>query len=357
MNYVDIKELGIHSKGPAVTIYLSCEFEKRSVEKLNHLFGKAMAQLKEQFPQEAPDVKLDVHFIQSQIDFSQKYLKSVAIFVNKHIARVYGLPFALPDTISLDATFLLAPLIYALNRHDRFWLLLLHKTPHLFCGYEDALVEVVHKHRTREGEKAYDIQDAAGEICTIPVDQWGARCRYKTSEEFIAALDGYLEHFIDDERLPLLVTGAPDQVDLFKQHSRYAPEAHVLKQSALLLPELLKQALPVVHKLYAEHRKADLKAVKDACKAKMCAQGAEAVFKAAHQDRIKVLVVERTLKVPGCEDQARADAHKATHCGSLKPIDLVDEIIRVCRSKGVEVSLFEHGELEEFDGIAAALTD
>src|SRR5205085_1134474 len=121
--------------------------------------------------------------------------------------------------------------------------------------------------------------------------------------------------------------------------------------------ELLKLAWPHIKKYYEHWQRENLKELKDAVKAQLVVQGVEAVWKAIRQDRVRLLCVERDLHQPACENLATTEVTPGKVCGNLRAIDAIDEILEIARSKGVRVSLYEHGELKEFDALAAVLTD
>lgn len=359
MNRVDLKELGVSLAVPSITIYVSILGEVRPLEKLHHMFGKALAQAREQYPEKMDGLAKEIQVYLAQINV-EKNCESVVFFINKYVARAYALPFNLPDTINISNMFETKPILAILNRLPLAWVLVIRShTPYLFEVYESALLEVVHRHNTWTGEQVERLSDMGGEVCAIPVTEWGAKCRYATPKEFMAKIDGYLKHFINANREPLVVVANIEDLDNFEQYSKHQEFAQMVSAVNDLFSheELLKRAWPLIMKQYAAFQKEDLHELKDAVKAKLSVQGVEAVWTAARQDRIRLLCVDRKLQKAACENLATTVATPGTECGSLRPIDMVDEIIELARGKGIRVSFCDASELKAYGGIAAILTD
>lgn len=370
MNRVDLKELGVSLATPSITVYITLVGEVRPLEKIHHMFGQALKEARQKFPENMNGIAQEIQAYIAQINI-EKDCKSVAFFMNKYVARAYALPFELKDAIYIEKMFVTKPILAILNRLPLGWVLVIRShTPYLFEVYETALVEVVHRHNTWTGERVERLSDMGGEVCEIPVTEWGAKCRYATPQEFMTKIDGYLKHFIHDYSAhdgipghahiePLIVFA--DQKDLmtFEKFSCYAEFAQTVAAARDLFSheELLKRATPLIQKQYAQFKREDLHELKDALKAKLGVEGVEAVWTAARQDRIRLLCVDRSLQQPACEDLATTVAKPGTQCGSLRPIDMVDEIIELARGKGIRVSFYDDHELVVHGGIAAVLTD
>jgi len=359
MNHVDLRELSVHATSPALTVFVSLQNERRRVDKVNAMYGQARAEFKKKYPQDWEKILVDVHVLLSHVDIEKDCL-GVVLFLNKSLARAYPVAFEVQDTIFCGNHFLTRPLAHALNRLQRFWLLLLHnQTPYLFEGYDHTLSEVVHKHMTRTGEESFEVQEAAGKVCTMPTQQWGPQCRYASVQDYIKKIDAYLDHFFSTEDLPLVVVGSRSDLEKFEQYSTFHEKiiANHAIEGVFSTEALLKAVLPAVRRHAAKIVKQELKELAQAHKANLTAQGAEAVFKIVRSDRARLVCVERQLQESACEDLATASAKKGTDCGSLKKIDIIDEVLELCASKGIRVALLDKGVMAEYDGIAAILTD
>jgi hypothetical protein len=370
MNRVDLKELGVSITTPSLTIFMSLQFERRPVEKFHHLFGKAMAALKERYPDQMAGIVTDVQVLLSQVDLEQNF-QSVALFINKYSARAYVLPFDLPDTIHVDKSFFIQPILNILNRVTFGWVIVIrHSVPYLFEAYEHSLLEVVHRHNGWQGERVEKMSDVGGQICEMPVERWGAQCRYATPQEFIAKIDAYLKHFLTGcstdngvaghgNLAPLVLVAGQRDLDAFEQYSAYRDFAKLVpaQQNIFSQEELLKRAWPLISNYYGHWQRENLKELQEAVKAELVVKGVEAVWKAIRQDRVRLLCVERDLHLPACENLATTEVTPGTSCGNLRAIDAIDEILEIARSKGVRVSLYDHGELKAYDAIAAVLAD
>ena len=303
MNRVDLKELGVSLTTPSVTIFIFCQFEHRRVEKFHHWFGKAMAELRERYPDQMAGIVTDVQVLLSQVDLEQN-CASVALFINKYIARAYVLPFELPDMIHIDKGFYIQPVLNILNRVTFGWVVVIrNNVPYLFEAYENSLLEVVHRHNSWQGEQVERMSDAGGQICEMPVERWGAQCRYATPQEFIAKIDAYLKHFLtgcttDNEvaghgnLAPLVLVAAQHDLDAFEHYSIYRDFVMTVpaQQNIFSPAELLKRAWPLIKKYYEHWQKENLKELKDGVKAQIVVQGIEAVWKAIRQDRVRLLM-------------------------------------------------------------------
>ena len=365
MNRVDLRELAICHCKPSLTLLISCEHVRskvdRRVEKLHEMFGAAMAQIKNQYNEhELAGFVQEPHLLESQIEIDDPTCESVAIFVNKTIARAYALPFDLPDTTIINNMFGCFEVQKVLNRIPRYWLLVIrNQVPYLFEGYESSVTEVVHRHTSWQGEETFEAQDLGGLVCDLPMQQWGSQCRYQNIEEFYAKLDAYLRHFLEVDKLPLVLLAGGEDIEQFKKHSVYNKHVLVSSEMVALLSQaqMAKMMWPSVKKYYDHQRTQHLHLMREACEAHMCLTNVADIWKALHEDRIRMLCVEEQLHQTACEDLAHAKVTVKPSCGSLRSIDIIDDILELAISKNISVSLHPQDGLSAYHGIVALIRE
>lgn len=325
------------------------------------MFGAAMAQIKKQYSDhELAGFVKEPHLLESQIEIDDENCKSVVIFVNKSIARAYALPFDLPDTTYINDMFACFEVQKILNRIPRYWLLVIRRqVPYLFEGYASTVTEVVHRHTSWQGEEVFEAQDLGGLVCDLPAQQWGAQCRYQNIEEFYAKLDHYLRHFLEVDKLPLVLLAEGEDIEQFKQHSAYSKHVLVSSQMVALLSQtqMAKMMWSSVKKHYDHQRAEHLELMVDASEAHMCLTNAADIWKALHEDRIRLLCVEEQLHQAACEDLAHAKVTVKPSCGSLRSIDIIDDIIELAIGKNIPVSIYPKDALSAYHGIAALIRE
>lgn len=365
MNRVDLRELAICHCKPSLTLLISCEDMRikvgRRVEKLHEMFGAAMKQIKEQYNEhELAGFVQEPHLLESQIEIDDPTCESVAIFVNKSVARAYALPFDLPDTTIINDMFACFEVQKVLNRIPRYWLLVIrHQIPYLFEGYESSVSEVIHRHTNWQGEEVFEAEDLGGLVCDLPTQQWGAQCRYQNNEEFYAKVDAYLGHFLDVDRLPLVLLASAEDIEQFKKYSSYGKSVIASSEMIALLSQaqMAKMMWPSVKKYYDHQRTQHLHLIREACEAHLCLTNVADIWKVLHEDRVRMLCVEEQLHQAACEDLAHAKVTIKSSCGHLRSIDVIDDIIELALSKGITVSLYPKGELSAYHGIVALIRE
>ena len=122
---------------------------------------------------------------------------------NQDFGVKYYLPFALPERVVVEETFLTRDLVFAMNRTPRYWVLVFSEQPtRLFEGTRDTLVEV------QEGGFPMT-HEGPGGATSLP-GGFGVNVsatRDERHRQFFRAVDEALKPFQADDPLPLAVVG------------------------------------------------------------------------------------------------------------------------------------------------------
>lgn len=358
MNYADIRELGVYQKGLAVSLYVVCNDRWGCINKINAMCLEAAAQVRTKYPNpegEALAKKLESLYSRIPVE---SHIRGVALFINESITWVYPLPYTTEDAIIIANRFVTEGIVHNLGRAMRYWLLVLfHGKPFLFDGYDDTILEIVHRHVLKDREEKVDINDLAGRVCREKTS-WGVNCRYATVKEFIRVVDRDLQHFIEADPLPIVCCADQQSLEAFRTYSYYAdrvllsiPIDHLYDRE-----DLQEQLWPLVQKSYAHLQKEMLIKLQEACEAHLCAQGIVQVWRALHEGRAQFICISRGYTEQICALPATDTIVISSSChdGTIK--DGVDALIELALRLGVPLCWYSDNSLQEFSHVAAIVS-
>jgi hypothetical protein len=356
MNYRDIRELAIYQGKPAASLYIACNDRFGCINKINALCLDAARKIRTMYSfaqGEALAKKLESLYSHIPVE---PHIKSIALFVNDSIAWAYALPYSVEDTIYVADRFMLDIIIRRLGRAVRYWVLVIyHGRPFLFDGFEDVLLEIVHRHYLKTSEEQFGVDGLAGKICGPNISLWGRNCRYTTPEEFVRELDHSLIHFIESDPLPIVCCGDVSSVDAFRTHSMYGDRV-LLSMPLTHLPDredLQAKVWPLAQRGYDHLRKEMLRNLQEACAANLCARGLPEVWRALHEGRVQFMCLEKKYEpilgeLPISDDAAFS---QMCHDGSLK--NGIDALLEIALREAVPFCWYEPAALSKYRHTAA----
>jgi len=353
MNYIDIRELSVH-RGPSVSMYVSCGDPLQFAQKWDAACSRALELVQAQIdPEDAKFVCESIESVRSR-SVEHTAMQSVVLFANQFVAWMYPLPFVVDDVTIIGSMFVLQPLEQYLNRTIRYWVLVLFKgTPFLLEGYPDHLIELIHRHNSVDGEQMYDVIDAAGNVCE---QVWGKHCRYASQQEFISIVDGYLQHFLIGDPIPLVVIADAESLASFQKYSEYTERAvmtHAIT-SLLNLSEMHTLIWASFKKAYGHLADAwGRKIISLTTEAR--AFGVNEVWDALNRRRVIAICVSKGLEHSACELPIATQFTDDDLCRDGSKVDAVDRIISRAMLRGISVYWCDPVLLKDHRDIVAAV--
>lgn len=318
MNRRDIQELRIHVGYPAITIIMPCD-KKR---------------IKEKFAEIVNNLDCEVQLVTSllaQFDVVYDQLMcpsekaTVALFVNKYLARIYFLPFELKEVATTGHTFKLDLIIGALNRLQRYWVIdCTGGQAKLLEGTEDFLTDV---------EQAY-----------IGIDSPDNPVKYSSH------LKDYERHCLEQDVLPICLLGDSKARSLYMVQSPYRERIFAEVDNPVAI-------WPVMQGYFKQEQNALLKKLQDGVEGTSYVVRIQDILSAARQGEVGELLVEQSYHFDACEEEVtrKVLTGNATCPVGYQKISLVDQIVEAVRSKGGKVIIVPDGSLLEFRRLVALL--
>lgn len=303
---------------------------------------------------DAEPVLMRLESLAKDIDYSH-LLDGLALFVNRDFASAHVLPFAVQERVVIDDTFATRDLVYALNRAQRYWLLVLSEQPtRLYAGAMDSLSEVVDEH--------FPLTFKEPEVSTSRTA--GSRGFDKATlmdekhKHFFRAVDtAFGPHAVADP-LPLLVAGVEHYLAFFRDVSKHTQLiAGELKGNfdKTTVHELEKSCWSHLQSWLDHGEAAALKSLTDAIGAHHAALGIDDVWAAADAGRGAVLLVEQGYRAAAMLLPDGTLATSDSPLGADVIDDIVDEAIERVVQKGGRVVFVKDGALVAHRRIALIL--
>lgn len=145
--------------------------------------------------------------------------RSIALLRSPEVNLAFGLPFEVPELVTVSETFHTKPLLRDAERGRYFVLLLRPGSAELLEGTPGTLAPVEESRMpgALRSALAYGDLSAAGQVTSIAADgqdRAGLRERFR-------ALDAALSAFLDERGTPLVLAGIPEQHAPFRSVSAY----------------------------------------------------------------------------------------------------------------------------------------
>lgn len=346
----------MHMRGyPAVSIlcptHRTYPDNRRDPIQLKELVKEARSRLLAEFePRRVEPLLRRIETLAGAVDHSYN-LDGLAIFVSDDVGELYRLPFPVEPRVVVDESFATRDLIFALNRNQRYRVLLIDPSQtRLFEGNGGKLAEVMTDAFPLEPADAGGRRDDAW--WGVNPDSVHDERRRRFAKEVAEALHPIQEK----DPLPLIVVGSEQWISLFRDATRQGDQ--VIGTVAGSFPVISAQLLarrvePVFLDWRARERDRLMKELDAAVGANRYASGVDQVWRAVRRGRGTALLVEEGYRRPArlhrgglvlewAEDEAAPDVVD----------DIVDEIIEEVVARGGQVLFYPDGALDRHQRIA-----
>lgn len=351
----DLNQLQSLIKIPALSILLpthrTSPDNKQDPIRIKNLVDEAKKRLTTEFSSrelEALFKRLDL--LASEINYRYT-LDGLALYVSHDFAKLYYLPFTVPERVVIDQTFATRDLVYGLHRMQRYWVLLLSQaSTRLIAGTGETLEEV---------QDANFPMQMSGPGATAPLP-YHADSSYldEMHRQFFRQVDRTFGLYTQDDSLPLIVGGVDRQVSFFQEVSEQSQSivgALSGNFDRATLSELAPDVWSIVQSVRKAHQANALEALDSAMNTRSVVSTIEEAWRLANQGRGKLLLVEKNYHVPAI----------LTKDGGLELVDqvggtdimddAVDEVIEAVLAKGGNIALMDDGTLANHQQIALTL--
>lgn len=359
MNRHDLHLLKQAKGYPAVTITLpthrSAPENRQDPIRVKNLVEQATNRLLGEFNKREIEVLVArLQALAESIEY-RNTLDGLALFVTHEFSQLVYLPFSLKERVAVDDTFFLRDLVFAMNRTPRYWVLALSEKPtRLFDATRENLVEITEggfplTHTRPGGEESlpggFGVQKSA--------------YRDERHRQFFRDIDSALKPFLADDPLPLAVVGVDRYLSFYNEVSNHKDAVITTltgshdKTSA---HELGKLVWPLVKASLAEERRQVLSELDKAIGERKFVSTVGEVWRAAHEGRGRLLLVEEDFHYPARVDSSGTQISAAEDVEAPDVMDdAVDEIITAVLEKQGKVVFIENGQLQEHRRIALIL--
>lgn len=323
--------------------------------RVKNLVNKAVDRLLSEFTQrEIEPVLRNLDQIANQIDY--RYVQDgLAIYVHQDFSRLFYLPFPLKERVIIDQSFFTRDLVFALNRTQRYWVLVLSEKPtRLYEGTRDLLTEV-------QAENFPMMHEGPGGEEPLP-GGFGVRKSHIRDEyhrKFFRQVDRALKPFLVNDPLPLVVVGVERYLAFFDEITSHKGQilATLTGNHDQTPPhELAKLVWPLVELNLKEERKRSLLDLEKAIGERKVVTTIGEIWRYAQEGRGQLLLVEENFHYPAkLDDNGRTllPADDPNAPGAID--DAVDEIIEAVLAYRGQVTFLEDGLLSEYHRIAMIL--
>ncbi len=310
-------------------------------------------------------LKMRAHFqrFEEEIDFHAGGGTFVA-FIDEDDIQTFQLPFTTAQKVVVDTTFEVRDLIFTLNRLTTYWVLKLSlKDTRLYFGFEDKLFEDTDFFMPSYDNAFTERRKEYGSLYRSRIGGYDQEKKEtETRKLYFKRIAEKVEEILDETpTIPLFVMGTEKNIGYFRHATKLGKQVAAEipgNYEFLTIGEVGKLIWPEVLR-WVERRRADfLKTeLEEAYKAKRVATGIEEVWKAAVEQRIRILGVERKFIQPAAVKQ---DNPYQIRLGDTAPQgfrlhqDLVDDIIEAAlQKKETEVVFVEPDDLKAHGRIVA----
>lgn len=351
----DLKALQAFVKVPALSIllptYRNFPDNKKDPIRVKNLINEATERLSKEFSSRDLEPLLQrLEALAAEIDYPHT-LDGLALYVSHDFAKLFYLPFAVPERVVIDQTFATRDLVYGLHRAQRYWVFLLSQaSTRLLAGSGSTLEEVFDQSFPME-------MTGPGATTALPYE---ADSSYmdERHRRFFQQVDQAFTAYSEDDSLPLIVGGVVRQISFFQEVSQYRPLiAGTLTGNfdKATLAELGPLVWPLVQTVHAQRQANALEALNSAMNERKVVSTLEEVWRLAQAGRGRLLLVEKGYHAPAIVTDNGGLAVVDQPGGTEIMDDAVDEIIEIVLAKGGEVALVDDGTLAAYQKIALTL--
>ena len=357
MKRSELKKIQSIKEYPSVSILMpthrSFPENQQDPIRLKNLAKRAETRLLAEFSRQ--DVKLimdEINNIIGKIDINH-LMDGLAIFANKKYSGKFILQFPVKERVAVDNTFLTRDLVFALNRSQLYYVLVLgDKAAQVYSGVRDNLTEL----KTGSFPVYNKFRQMLDEADTTHTND-RLEDNIEKARNYFREVDREFKKLNTDSH-PAALAGVEGNIRIFREvSSGYEILAELKgsydKSSASELGIIVWQE---VKKGFAEKRKKVLEQLDDAVGSKKAAFGIDEIWKAANEGRGDTLLVETNYQYPAKLGENGLQLVPVSPGNGPEIMDdAVDEVIEAVVGKGGKVYFVKNGELEKYGRIAAIL--
>ncbi|NJM05385.1 hypothetical protein HC891_02885 [Candidatus Gracilibacteria bacterium] len=360
MNRKDLQHLQAIESYPSLTIILpthrTSPDNQQDPIRLKNLVKEAQDRLLSEFSQrDIAALQKNLDDLVERVDFEHN-LDGLVLFVNADMARMYTVPFDLPERVVIDHTFATRDLVYALNRTQHYWVLLLSEQPtRLFEAVRADLVEV------NDGTPFPMVNKRPGGESRLPggIGVNASQVRDDHERIFFQQVDQAFAEFYAADPQPVAVLSEVRTLASFDAVTRHneAIIARVGGNYDHETPhEIGKIVWPTMSEAFAELRKRSFESLDAALSSKRSASGIVECWRMGQEGRIDLLLVAENYEQPAVLDETGFVLTPVDELGGVDVHDdAVDELIEIVLSKGGRIRFTDPGTLDDHSNIAAVL--
>jgi hypothetical protein len=361
MNRQDLRRLQLYRGAPLLSIIakthrhspenqqdpiLMGNLVKEAVERLSHHVGGATLRQWEQWVNEEV-AKIDWQHTQD----------GLVLFVGEGVREHHKVPFAVDSRVVVDDTFATRDLVRALNRAQRYLVLVLSEKPtRLYHAFRDQLEEITTGGFPME-------HNAQGGSAPLPGGRGvnASAIRDARHRQFFRTVDDALTNLEMEDPLPIVVVGVDRYQAFFREVSRHRDRicgSVIGSHDSTTAPELAKLAWPQVRQWLNDERVRVIEDLDAAAGSARLADTLDDVWRAAHEGRVRTLVVEDNYKQPGVLRDEEGLTLEPVDAVTDEPNhidDAIDDVIETVLLFGGDVTFVPDGSLDNYKRVAAIL--
>jgi len=359
MNRQDLQELQSIRTYPCVSIlsptHRTAPENRQDPIRIRNLVDDAVQRLREEFTaRESAAVEAQITALVDGIDWAHT-LDGIALYASADFGASYILPFSPRERVIIDETFATRDVVYALNRAQRYWVLVLSEKPtRLYEGFRDSVVEVRNRdfpvEHTGPGGSAPLPGGAGINVSAV---------RDEKHRQFFRDIDSALGAILLRDPLPVVVCGVDRYLSFFREIS--ANDEHIKKTLTgsydfLTEPQLASKVWPLMREWLNDTRMKAVDRLKQAVAAQKFASTINDVWQASLDGRVRSLVVEDNYSFAGVLDETGrkvTPVDDPTRPGVID--DVIDELIEEVIRMGGDINFVPDGSLEAHQRVGAIL--
>ncbi len=300
---------------------------------------------------------------EEEIDFHAGGGTFVA-FIDEDDITTFQLPFTSPEKVVVDTTYEVRDLIFTLNRLTAYWVLKLSlKDTRLYFGFEDKLFEDSDFFMPSYDNAFTERRKEYGSLYRSRIGGYDQEKKeMETRKLYFKRIADKVEEILEETpNIPLFVMGTEKNLGYFRNATKLGKQvaAEIAGNYEFLTTgEVGKLVWPEVQKWVEKRRVEFVKTqLEEAFKQKRVATGIEDVWKAAVEQRIFILGVERGFIQPAAvnnENPYELKLGEEAPEGYEQHKDLVDDIIEATlQKKDSEVVFVNPDDLKDYGRIVA----
>jgi hypothetical protein len=357
MNRSELKKLQSIKEYPSVSILMPTHrhFPENQQDpiRLKNLVKRAETRLLGEFSKHEVKILTDnIYAIIEGIDFNY-LLDGLAVFANKKYSGKFLLPFPVKERMTVDTTFLTRDLVFAMNRTQPYYVLVLgDKASQVYLGVRDSVSEVKSENFPVVNKFRQMLDEADTKHTNDRLED-----NIEKARNYFRDVDKEFKK-LNIDSYPVALAGVEGNIRIFKNVSTgmeilAAVKGSYDKSSA---SELAKHIWPEVKKGMADNRKQVLKKFEESIGMKRAATGIDEVWKTANEGRGEILIVETNYHYSARLNNSGLQLIPADSSNGPEVMDdAVDEVIETVINKGGKVYFVDNEGLKQFDRISMIL--